>query len=98
MLLTGGRLFSRRLWNSGRKNAGLSTDELGSLFSIAPSLIAMTRRDRGPCRPVRERPGGASGSAAGGVFADSGADRTDMGGNINRGACQNLYTVTAREF
>ncbi len=92
LLLTGGALFSRTLWNLRRQNLGLSTENLIT-FSIAPQLSGYDdAKTVLLVEQLRERLGaipGVLGVAASQVPVLTG---TDMGSNITIEGRQNLDT------
>ncbi len=92
LLLTGGALFSRTLWNLRKQNLGLSTENLIT-FSIAPQLSGYDdAKTVLLVEQLRERLGaipGVLGVAASQVPVLTG---TDMGSNITIEGRQNLDT------
>ncbi len=92
LLLTGGALFSRTLWNLRKQNLGLSTENLIT-FSIAPQLSgyddpkAVALVDQ-----LRERLGGLPGVLGVGSSQIPVLTGTDMGTNITVEGRQNLDT------
>src|SRR3977135_1189958 len=65
LLLTGGALFSRTLWNLRKENLGLSTENLIT-FSIAPQLSGYNEaRTVALVDQLRERLGGVPGGQRG---------------------------------
>ena len=92
LLLTGGALFARTLWNLRKQNLGLSTENLIT-FSIAPQLSgydaprAVILIDQ-----LRERLGTLPGALGVGSSQIPILTGTDMGGNITVEGRQNLDT------
>ena len=92
LLLTGGALFSRTLWNLRNQNLGLNTENLIT-FSIAPDLSGyneaktVTLVDQ-----LRERVGGLPGVLGAASSQIAVLTGTDMGRNITVEGRQNLDT------
>jgi predicted lysophospholipase L1 biosynthesis ABC-type transport system permease subunit len=85
LLLTGGALFSRTLWNLRKQNLGLSTENLIT-FSLAPQLSGYDApRTVALIDQLRERLGALPGVLGGGVVADCRADRDKYGDEHHRG-------------
>jgi predicted permease len=92
LLLTGGALFSRTLWNLRKENLGLSTDNLIT-FSIAPQLSGYDEaRTVALVDQLRERLGALPGVLGVGSSQIAVLTGTDMGGNITVEGRQNLDT------
>jgi len=90
LLLTGGALFSRTLWNLRKQNLGLSTENLIT-FSIAPQLSGYDDvRTVALVDQLRERLGGLPGVLGVGSSQIPVLTGTDMGGNITVEGRQNL--------
>jgi len=92
LLLTGGALFSRTLWNLRKQNLGLSTDNLIT-FSIAPQLSGYDdAKTIALVDQLRERLGTIPGVLGVGSSQIPLLTGTDMGTNITVEARQNLDT------
>jgi predicted permease len=92
LLLTGGALFSRTLWNLRKQNLGLSTENLIT-FSIAPQLSGYDEaRTVRLVDQLRERLGSLPGVQAVGSSQIAVLTGTDMGTNITVEGRQNLDT------
>jgi predicted permease len=92
LLLTGGALFSRTLWNLRKQNLGLSTENLIT-FSIAPQLSGYDEaRTVALVDQLRERLGALPGVLGVGSSQIAVLTGTDMGGNITVEGRQNLDT------
>ena len=92
LLLTGGALFSRTLWNLRKENLGLSTENLIT-FSIAPQLSGYDEaRTVALVDQLRERLGALPGVLGVGSSQIAVLTGTDMGGNITVEGRQNLDT------
>src|SRR6266478_6256808 len=92
LLLTGGALFSRTLWNLRKQNLGLSTENLIT-FSIAPQLSGYDApRTVALVDQLRERLGALPGVLGVGSSQIPVLTGTDMGGNITVEGRQNLDT------
>jgi len=92
LLLTGGALFSRTLWNLRKENLGLSTENLIT-FSIAPQLSGYDEaRTVALVDQLRERLGALPGVLRVGSSQIAVLTGTDMGGNITVESRQNLDT------
>jgi predicted permease len=92
LLLTGGALFSRTLWNLRKQNLGLSTENLIT-FSIAPQLGGYDMaRTVALVDQLRERLGALPGVSEVGSSEIPLLTGTDMGGNITVEGRQNLDT------
>ena len=92
LLLTGGALFSRTLWNLRKENLGLSTENLIT-FSIAPQLSGYDEaRTVALVDQLRERLGALPGVLRVGSSQIAVLTGTDMGGNITVEGRQNLDT------
>src|SRR2546421_2946658 len=92
LLLTGGALFSRTLWNLRKQNLGLSTDNLIT-FSISPQLSGYdAARTVALVDQLRERLGALPGVLGVGSSQIAVLTGTDMGGNITVEGRQNLDT------
>src|SRR6266568_3368142 len=92
LLLTGGALFSRTLWNLRKQNLGLSTENLIT-FSIAPQLSGYDdARTVALVDQLRERLGGLPGVLGVGSSQIPVLTGTDMGTNITVEGRQNLDT------
>jgi putative ABC transport system permease protein len=90
LLLTGGALFSRTLWNLRKENLGLSTENLIT-FSIAPQLSGYDEaRTVALVDQLRERLGALPGVLRVGSSQIAVLTGTDMGGNITVEGRQNL--------
>jgi predicted permease len=90
VLLTGGALFSRTLWNLRKQNLGLSTENLIT-FSIAPQLSGYDEaRTVALVDQLRERLGALPGVLGVGSSQIAVLTGTDMGGNITVEGRQNL--------
>jgi predicted permease len=90
VLLTGGALFSRTLWNLRKQNLGLSTENLIT-FSIAPQLSGYNEaRTVALVDQLRERLGALPGVLGAGSSQIAVLTGTDMGGNITVEGRQNL--------
>jgi putative ABC transport system permease protein len=90
LLLTGGALFSRTLWNLRKQNLGLSTENLIT-FSIAPQLSGYDEaRTVALVDQLRERLGTLPGVLGVGSSQIAVLTGTDMGGNITVEGRQNL--------
>src|SRR5436853_552752 len=92
LLLTGGALFGRTLWNLRKQNLGLSTENLIT-FSIAPQLSRYDEaRTVALVDQLRERLGALPGVLGVGSSQIAVLTGTDMGGNITVEGRQNLDT------
>jgi len=92
LLLTGGALFSRTLWNLRKQNLGLSTENLIT-FSIAPQLSGYDDpKTVALVDQLRERLGGLPGVLGVGSSQIPVLTGTDMGTNITVEGRQNLDT------
>ncbi len=92
LLLTGGALFSRTLWNLRKQNLGLSTENLIT-FSIAPQLSGYDEaKTVALVDQLRERLGGLPGVLGVGSSQIPVLTGTDMGTNITVEGRQNLDT------
>jgi putative ABC transport system permease protein len=92
LLLTGGALFSRTLWNLRKQNLGLSTENLIT-FSIAPQLSGYNdARTVALVDQLRERLGALPGVLGVGSSQIPVLTGTDMGANITVEGRQNLDT------
>jgi predicted permease len=92
LLLTGGALFARTLWNLRKQNLGLSTENLIT-FSIAPQLSGYDApRTVALVDQLRERLGAVPGVLGVGSSQIPVLTGTDMGGNITVEGRQNLDT------
>jgi len=92
LLLTGGALFARTLWNLRKQNLGLSTENLIT-FSIAPQLSGYNApRTVALVDQLRERLGALPGVLGVGSSQIPVLTGTDMGGNIIVEGRQNLNT------
>ncbi len=92
LLLTGGALFARTLWNLRKQNLGLSTENLIT-FSIAPQLSGYNApRTVALVDQLRERLGALPGVLGVGSSQIPVLTGTDMGGNITVEGRQNLDT------
>ena len=92
LLLTGGALFARTLWNLRKQNLGLSTENLIT-FSIAPQLSGYNApRTVALVDQLRERLGALPGVLGVGSSQIPVLTGTDMGGNIIVEGRQNLDT------
>jgi len=92
LLLTGGALFARTLWNLRNQNLGLSTENLIT-FSIAPQLSGYDApRTVALVDQLRERLGALPGVLGVGSSQIPVLTGTDMGGNITVEGRQNLDT------
>jgi predicted permease len=92
LLLTGGALFSRTLWNLRKQNLGLSTENLIT-FSIAPQLSGYDEaRTVALVDQLRERLGAVPGALGVGSSQIPILTGTDMGANITVEGRQNLDT------
>jgi len=92
LLLTGGALFSRTLWNLRKQNLGLTTENLIT-FSIAPQLSGYDEaRTVALVDQLRERLGALPGVLGVGSSQIAVLTGTDMGGNITVEGRQNLDT------
>jgi predicted permease len=90
LLLTGGALFSRTLWNLRMQNLGLSTENLIT-FSISPQLSGYDdARTVALVDQLRERLGGVPGVLGVGSSQIAVLTGTDMGRNITIEGRQNL--------
>ena len=90
LLLTGGALFSRTLWNLRQQNLGLSTENLIT-FSISPQLSGYDEvRTTALIDQLRERLGGVPGVLGVGSSQIPVLTGTDMGRNITVEGRQNL--------
>jgi len=90
LLLTGGALFSRTLWNLRQQNLGLSTENLIT-FSISPQLSGYDEvRTIALIDQLRERLGGVPGVLGVGSSQIPVLTGTDMGRNITVEGRQNL--------
>jgi len=92
LLLTGGALFSRTLWNLRKQNLGLRTENLIT-FSISPQLSGYDEaRTVALVDQLRERLGALPGVTGVGSSQIPVLTGTDMGGNITVEGRQNLDT------
>ncbi len=92
LLLTGGALFSRTLWNLRTQNLGLSTENLMT-FSISPQLSGYdASRTVALVDRLRERLGALPGVLGVGSSQIPVLTGTDMGSNITVEGRQNLDT------
>ncbi len=92
LLLTGGALFARTLWNLRKQNLGLSTENLIT-FSIAPQLSGYNApRTVALVDQLRERLGALPEVLGVGSSQIPVLTGTDMGGNITVEGRQNLDT------
>src|SRR5258706_6342840 len=92
LLLTGGALFSRTLWNLRKQNLGLSTENLIT-FSIAPQLSGYdATKTVALIDQFRERLGALPGVLGVGSSQIAVLTGTDMGTNITVEGRQNLDT------
>jgi predicted permease len=92
LLLTGGALFSRTLWNLRKQSLGLSTENLIT-FSISPQLSGYNdARTVALVDQLRERLGAVPGVLGVGSSQIPVLTGTDMGGNITVEGRQNLDT------
>jgi predicted permease len=92
LLLTGGALFSRTLWNLRNQNLGLNTENLIT-FSIAPDLSGYNEaRTVALVDQLRERVGGLPGVLGAASSQIAVLTGTDMGRNITVEGRQNLDT------
>ena len=92
LLLTGGALFARTLWNLRKQNLGLSTENLIT-FSIAPQLSGYNApRTVALVDQLRERLGALPEVLGVGSSQIPVLTGTDMGGNIIVEGRQNLDT------
>src|SRR3989440_4546025 len=92
LLLTGGALFSRTLWNLRTQNLGLSTENLMT-FSISPQLSGYdASRTVALVDRLRERLNALPGVLGVGSSQIAVLTGTDMGGNITVEGRQNLDT------
>jgi predicted permease len=92
LLLTGGALFSRTLWNLRKQNLGLSTENLIT-FSVSPQLSGYDdARTVALVDQLRERLGGLPGVLGVGSSQIPVLTGTDMGANITVEGRQNLDT------
>jgi putative ABC transport system permease protein len=92
LLLTGGALFSRTLWNLRKQNLGLSTENLIT-FSIAPQLSGYDEaKTVALVDQLRERLGAVPGVLGVGSSQIPILTGTDMGANITVEGRQNLDT------
>jgi predicted permease len=92
LLLTGGALFSRTLWNLRKQNLGLSTENLIT-FSISPQLSGYNdARTVALVDQLRERLGVLPGVLGVGSSQIPVLTGTDMGTNITVEGRQNLDT------
>jgi predicted permease len=92
LLLTGGALFSRTLWNLRNQNLGLNTENLIT-FSIAPDLSGYNEaRTVALVDRLRERVGGLPGVLGAASSQIAVLTGTDMGRNITVEGRQNLDT------
>ncbi len=90
LLLTGGALFSRTLWNLRKQNLGLSTENLIT-FSISPQLSGYDEaRTVALVDQLRERMAGLPGVLGVGSSQIPVLTGTDMGRNITVEGRQNL--------
>ena len=90
LLLTGGALFSRTLWNLRKQNLGLSTENLIT-FSIAPQLSGYdAARTVALVDQLKERLGALPGVLGVGSSQIPVLTGTDMGANITVEGRQNL--------
>ena len=92
LLLTGGALFSRTLWNLRKQNLGLSTENLIT-FSIAPQLSGYDEtKTVALIDQLRDRLGALPGVLGVGSSQIAVLTGTDMGTNITVEGRQNLDT------
>ena len=92
LLLTGGALFSRTLWNLRKQSLGLSTENLIT-FSIAPQLSGYTdARTVALVDQLREKLGAVPGVQGVGSSQIPVLTGTDMGANITVEGRQSLDT------
>ncbi len=92
LLLTGGALFSRTLWNLRNQNLGLNTENLIT-FSIAPDLSGYNEaKTVALVDQLRERVGGLPGVLGVASSQIAVLTGTDMGRNITVEGRQNLDT------
>ena len=92
LLLTGGALFARTLWNLRKQNLGLSTENLIT-FSISPQLSGYdVPRMVALVDQLRERLGALPGVLGVGSSQIAVLTGTDMGSNITIEGRQNLDT------
>src|SRR5216684_3180155 len=92
LLLTGGALFSRTLWNLRKQNLGLSTENLIT-FSIAPQLSGYDEtKTVALIDQLRDRLGALPGVLGVGSSQIAVLTGTDMGANITVEGRQNLDT------
>ena len=92
LLLTGGALFARTLWNLRKQNLGLSTENLIT-FSIAPQLSGYNEAKTGALvDQLREKLGALPGVLGVGSSQIAVLTGTDMGTNITVEGRQNLDT------
>src|SRR5712664_524884 len=92
LLLTGGALFARTLWNLRKQNLGLSTENLIT-FSIAPDLSGYNEAKTATLvDQLRERVGGLPGVLGAASSQIAVLTGTDMGRNITVEGRQNLDT------
>jgi len=92
LLLTGGALFSRTLWNLRKQNLGLSTENLIT-FSISPQLSGYDQaRTVALVDDLRERLTALPGVLGVGSSQIAVLTGTDMGGDITVEGRQNLDT------
>ncbi len=92
LLLTGGALFARTLWNLRKQNLGLSTENLIT-FSISPQLSGYNEaRTVALVDQLRERLGTLPGVLGAGSSQIAVLTGTDMGTNITVEGRQNLDT------
>src|SRR5713226_6926414 len=92
LLLTGGALFSRTLWNLRNQNLGLNTENLIT-FSIAPDLSGYNEaKTVALVDQLRERVGGLPGVLGAASSQIAVLTGTDMGRNITVEGRQNLDT------
>jgi predicted permease len=92
LLLTGGALFARTLWNLRKQNLGLSTENLIT-FSISPQLGGYdVPRTVALVDQVRERLAGLPGVQGVASSQIAVLTGTDMGGNITVEGRENLDT------
>ena len=92
LLLTGGALFARTLWNLRKQNLGLSTENLIT-FSIAPQLSGYNEaKTVALVDQLREKLGALPGVLGVGSSQIAVLTGTDMGTNITVEGRQNLDT------
>ena len=92
LLLTGGALFSRTLWNLRKQNLGLSTENLIT-FSLAPQLSGYDApRTVALIDPLRERLGALPGVLGVGSSQIAVLTGTNMGTNITVEGRQEVET------